>query len=96
MQEMLAHAALGALLGAIAGSFGALFGWWLLFFAALDLERHWRPDALTLPLVPAGLAASLIPGPTDGLQLARKVHEDRPDRAGATENAQRSAGSVMQ
>ncbi len=26
--------------------------------AALDLEHHWLPDALTLPLVPAGLAAA--------------------------------------
>ncbi|HEV2817880.1 MAG TPA: A24 family peptidase [Allosphingosinicella sp.] len=36
----------------------ALFGWWLLLVAALDLEHQWLPDALTLPLVPLGLAAS--------------------------------------
>jgi len=34
------------------------FGWWLLLVAALDLEHHWLPDALTLPLVPLGLAAA--------------------------------------
>lgn len=36
----------------------ACFGWWLLLIAALDLEHHWLPDALTLPLVPLGLAAA--------------------------------------
>ena len=36
----------------------AAFGWWLLLIAALDLEHHWLPDALTLPLVPLGLAAA--------------------------------------
>lgn len=35
----------------------AAFGWWLLVTAALDAERHWLPDALTLPLIPLGLAA---------------------------------------
>ena len=35
----------------------ALFGWWLLLAAALDLEHHWLPDRLTLPLIPLGLAA---------------------------------------
>jgi len=35
----------------------ALLGWWLLLVAALDQEHHWLPDALTLPLVPLGLAA---------------------------------------
>lgn len=36
----------------------ALFGWWLLLIAALDLERQWLPDRLTLPLIPLGLAAA--------------------------------------
>lgn len=35
------------------------FGWWLLILAALDVEHHWLPDALTLPLVPLGLAVAL-------------------------------------
>jgi leader peptidase (prepilin peptidase) / N-methyltransferase len=34
----------------------ALFGWWLLLIAMLDLEHHWLPDRLTLPLIPLGLA----------------------------------------
>jgi leader peptidase (prepilin peptidase) / N-methyltransferase len=36
----------------------ALLGWWLLLIAALDLEHHWLPDVLTLPLIPLGLAAA--------------------------------------
>lgn len=36
----------------------SLLGWWLLLTAALDLEHHWLPDRLTLPLAPAGLAAA--------------------------------------
>ncbi len=36
----------------------ALLGWWLLLLAALDTEHYWLPDRLTLPLVPAGLAAA--------------------------------------
>lgn len=36
----------------------AMLGWWLLLIAALDLEHHWLPDLLTLPLVPLGLAAA--------------------------------------
>lgn len=36
----------------------AIFGWWLLLIAALDLEQHWLPDRLTLPLIPLGLAAA--------------------------------------
>jgi leader peptidase (prepilin peptidase) / N-methyltransferase len=34
----------------------ALLGWWLLLVAALDLEHHWLPDRLTLPLIALGLA----------------------------------------
>jgi leader peptidase (prepilin peptidase)/N-methyltransferase len=36
----------------------AALGWWLLAIALLDLDHHWLPDALTLPLVPLGLAAA--------------------------------------
>jgi leader peptidase (prepilin peptidase)/N-methyltransferase len=55
-----------AMLGAVAlaahpgllGPVTALFGWWLLLIAILDLEHHWLPDALTLPLIPLGLLAA--------------------------------------
>lgn len=40
------------------GLVSALFGWWLLLTAALDLEHQWLPDRLTLPLIPLGLAAA--------------------------------------
>ena len=33
-------------------------GLWLLLVALLDVEHEWLPDALTLPLVPLGLAAA--------------------------------------
>jgi leader peptidase (prepilin peptidase)/N-methyltransferase len=36
----------------------AIFGWWLLLIMALDLQHHWLPDRLTLPLIPAGLAVA--------------------------------------
>lgn len=36
----------------------ALLGWWLFLLAALDVEHHWLPDRLTLPLIPAGLLAA--------------------------------------
>ena len=35
-----------------------LLGLWLLLLAALDVDHHWLPDRLTLPLVPLGLAAA--------------------------------------
>jgi leader peptidase (prepilin peptidase)/N-methyltransferase len=38
----------------------ALLGWWLLVIAALDAEHHWLPDALTLPLLAAGLGIAWI------------------------------------
>jgi len=55
-----------AMLGAVAvaahagplGPVSALLGWWLLLIAILDLEHQWLPDALTLPLIPLGLAAA--------------------------------------
>jgi leader peptidase (prepilin peptidase)/N-methyltransferase len=40
----------------VAGAITALFGWWLLLIAAIDLKHHWLPDLLTLPLIAAGLA----------------------------------------
>jgi leader peptidase (prepilin peptidase)/N-methyltransferase len=43
-----------------AGAAAALLGWWLLLIAALDARHHWLPDALTLPLIPAGLAFALL------------------------------------
>lgn len=43
-----------------AAIFTALFGWWLFLLAALDVEHHWLPDRLTLPLIPAGLAVGWI------------------------------------
>jgi leader peptidase (prepilin peptidase)/N-methyltransferase len=36
----------------------ALLGWWLLMVAVLDVEHHWLPDLLTLPMVPIGLLAA--------------------------------------
>ncbi|MGQ0589737.1 MAG: prepilin peptidase [Sphingosinicella sp.] len=36
----------------------AVLGWWLLLISALDLEHHWLPDLLTLPLIPLGIAAA--------------------------------------
>lgn len=41
----------------------ALFGWWLLLIAVIDLEHFWLPDQLTLPLALAGLVAALIFAP---------------------------------
>ncbi|WP_129790870.1 A24 family peptidase [Sphingosinicella sp. CPCC 101087] len=32
-----------------------LLGLWLLLLVALDVEHHWLPDKLTLPLIPLGL-----------------------------------------
>jgi leader peptidase (prepilin peptidase)/N-methyltransferase len=40
--------------------FTAILGWWLFLLAALDVEHHWLPDRLTLPLIPAGLAVGWI------------------------------------
>ena len=58
--------AAAALLGAVAlsaapgplGLVSALFGWWLLLIAIIDLEHQWLPDRLTLPLIPLGLLAA--------------------------------------
>jgi len=50
----------GVALAAHPGPLGlvtALFGWWLLLIAILDLEHQWLPDRLTLPLLALGLVA---------------------------------------
>jgi leader peptidase (prepilin peptidase) / N-methyltransferase len=39
-------------------SLNCLFGWWLLALGAIDLHCWLLPDALTLPLIVAGLAAN--------------------------------------
>lgn len=41
-----------------------LFGWWLLSLAILDIRHFILPDALTLPLVPAGFVATWLTSPT--------------------------------
>lgn len=67
---------LAALIGAVAfglapglaGVAGALFGWWLLTLAALDLFHLWLPDRLTLPLAALGIAGGFValdPAPLD-------------------------------
>jgi leader peptidase (prepilin peptidase)/N-methyltransferase len=40
--------------------FTAVLGWWLFLLAALDVEHHWLPDRLTLPLILAGLAVAWV------------------------------------
>lgn len=57
-------AALAVALSAISVDRGAavwldcLFGWWLLALGWIDVERWLLPDALTLPLIVAGLAVA--------------------------------------
>jgi leader peptidase (prepilin peptidase)/N-methyltransferase len=49
----------------------AIFGWVLLLLALLDARHLWLPDALTLPLVLAGLGAAAIqPEPTLAARIA--------------------------
>ncbi len=59
----LAAAAIGGVAFALhpdaGGVAGALFGWTLLALLVLDVEHLWLPDALTLPLVIAGMAAGI-------------------------------------
>lgn len=47
----------------LAGLAGAAFGWTLLLLAVLDVEHHWLPDRLTLPLLAGGLLLGLAPLP---------------------------------
>lgn len=42
------------------GLIAAILGWWLLVIAALDVEHHWLPDRLTLPLIPAGFMLAAV------------------------------------
>jgi leader peptidase (prepilin peptidase)/N-methyltransferase len=68
----LAAALVGALPGLLlplpAAIVTALLGWWLLALALIDLATFRLPDALTLPLLPLGLALSLA-APRLGLAL---------------------------
>jgi leader peptidase (prepilin peptidase)/N-methyltransferase len=49
----------------------AMFGWALLLLALLDARHFWLPDAITLPLALAGLAAAaILPEPTLPARLA--------------------------
>ena len=41
-----------------------LLGWWLLSLAILDIRHFILPDAMTLPLVPAGLIGTWMMSPT--------------------------------
>lgn len=67
----LAIEAAAALIGASAlfvspdleGLFGALFGWFLLALAVLDIDQFWLPDRLTLPLMALGLVAAPLTRP---------------------------------
>lgn len=43
-----------------AGLAGAVFGWWLLALAMLDLSDRWLPDLLTVPLLGLGLVAGWL------------------------------------
>ena len=49
---------------------GCLLGWALLTLALIDLREKTLPDAITLPLIGAGLAAALILEPLDPLTHA--------------------------
>jgi len=42
------------------GVAGAVFGWFLLALAVLDVEHFWLPDALTLPLMALGLIVAAL------------------------------------
>lgn len=49
----------------------AIFGWALLLLGLLDARHLWLPDAITLPLALAGLAAvAILPDPTLASRLA--------------------------
>ena len=47
-----------------------LFGWWLLALGWIDLRRWVLPDALTLPLIVAGLVAAVLFVPEELLDRA--------------------------
>lgn len=48
----------------VTGVLGAAFGWALLALVVLDIEHFWLPDRIVLPLLVAGLAASLSGPPS--------------------------------
>jgi leader peptidase (prepilin peptidase)/N-methyltransferase len=57
----LAIAALALLVDGMPGAWlDCLFGWWLLTLGWIDLRRWLLPDALTLPLIVAGLVAAAL------------------------------------
>ena len=75
----------------------ALLGWWLLALALIDL-RSWRlPDALTLPLLAAGLLAAwqhLLPGVALGQAPAAQVDQRQGEEPPAEEGCQEREGQV--
>jgi leader peptidase (prepilin peptidase)/N-methyltransferase len=48
------------------GALTAALGWTLVLIAVLDAEHFWLPDALTLPLLAAGLAHAVATGDWQG------------------------------
>lgn len=44
----------------LVGLSGAIFGWFLLALAVLDVEHFWLPDHLTLPLMAIGIVAAAL------------------------------------
>ena len=70
----IASALVGSLAFAIApgidGIAGAIFGWFLLLLAVLDVEHFWLPDRVTGPMALTGIAAGAagaMPFPNDRL-----------------------------
>jgi leader peptidase (prepilin peptidase)/N-methyltransferase len=49
---------------------GCLLGWWLAALAAIDARTLHLPDILTLPLIPAGLAATWLLAPGEAIHHA--------------------------
>ena len=49
--------------GGVALWIDCVLGWWLLTLAWIDIEHFLLPDALTLPLIPAGLAVTYFVNP---------------------------------
>jgi len=52
---------------------GCLLGWVLVALALIDAREHRLPDALTLPLIPAGLAATWWEVPDTDVLLAHAL-----------------------
>ncbi len=49
----------------LVGLSGAIFGWFLLALAVLDVEHLWLPDKLTLPLMTIGIVAAALLQPDE-------------------------------